>query len=213
MKTTGLLITLSGIDGAGKSTVAKKLQEFFLTQKGRNSRHIWCKFGETPLTSLGLSRRISDKPYSVEKSSSIPSEKRTTLIRSIYLSILLFFHFIKIYFSVFLPLKKGEIVICDRYIFDTLTDLRQQNFLSYPQSKQLFLKSWIPTPDFSFLLNLPESCAFNRKDDISSVAFLSQRRQIYMEIAKDYKLQIIDASQSPQAVFNSVLETITTSYR
>jgi len=207
MVTRGLLISLSGIDGVGKSTLAHQIQEFLWACYGLPSRYVWCKFGKHPLTRYRLSRFVRPAP---EADSETPNEhdKPHSLLTDLYGRGLLAVHLVHIATAVRLPLQQGKIVICDRYIFDTMVDLQQE--MSWPAARirGALGAAWIPQPDFKFLLDLPEAAAFARKNDTASLAFLRERRDAYMNIAETRRLTIIDAGQPIGRVFEQIMEPV-----
>jgi dTMP kinase len=53
-----------------------------------------------------------------------------------------------------------------------------------------------PPPDLIFLIDLPESIAFQRKDDTPSLYYLKERREIYRWLSREYKMEVIDGTKS-----------------
>ena len=199
------LITLSGIDGSGKSTLAYSLQDYLKQQFGLKCRCVWCKFGEHPF--LKQSGTKDDGQRSTELDGSNSYFTRFGVIKTVYFLILMFFHLSKIYFRVLRPLKKGEIIICDRYIFDTYVDLAQEQNFNVSLFKRLLGAKWIPEPGWKFLLDLSEGLAQSRKNH-SSESYLSERRSIYLDIAREHGLKIIDAGFPPDKVFHLIADEI-----
>ncbi len=207
MATTGFLISLSGIDGVGKSTLARRIQEFLWARYGLLSHYVWCKFGKHPLSQYRLSRFVLPTP---EADPGVPREhdKQPSLLTDLYGRGLLAVHLAHIATAVRMPLRQGKTVICDRYIFDTMVDLQQEMGWPAAHIQRALGAAWIPQPDFKFLLDLPEAAAFARKNDTASLAFLRERRDAYMDIAETQELTIIDAGQPIDRVFERIMEPI-----
>ena len=211
MHPRSILISFSGIDGTGKSTIAHRIQEFLLNDHGIPTRYVWCKFGDHPLSRYRLGKFV--KPRQITKSGPSHSKgKRPSSLFKSYGMALLAFHLAQIAFTVRGTLQRGQSVICDRYIFDTMVDLQQD--LGFPMSRvrKILEAQWIPPPGCKFLLDLAEDAAFARKADSVSVAYLKTRRTMYLDIAREYGLQVIDASQPVDSVVQIVLEQIRTNY-
>jgi thymidylate kinase len=201
----GLLFSLSGIDGSGKTTLAYRLLERLDARYGLSCRYIWCKFGEHPLSRYRLSRyikidhKIPDRPGSLESAS---------IAQTIYGVLLLQFHLAYIILVLRNLLNMGENLICDRYIFDSVVDLQQE--FKFPLrfvDKVKYIK-WIPQPNYKFLLDLPESHAFYRKTDTASIEFLRERREIYLSLANEYGLKVIDATKPVEEILGTITDTI-----
>jgi thymidylate kinase len=216
---SGLLISLSGIDGCGKSTIARQLQEYFSSEYGLPSRVLWCKFGAHPLNNFHVSDLIKRASFPAPHPLSLPvlGERGGRGVSEgcfgapfpqIYARTLLLIHFAHILFAVRQKLLRGELIICDRYIFDTAVDLQQGFQYSAEKIRDILSIKWLPVPDFKFWLDLPEKSAYRRKPDTESVQFLRERRALYRGIAQEFDLHMIDASWGLDLVFNQMIEII-----
>ena len=202
----GALIVFSGLDGAGKSTQIGLLMDR-LHQIGRKHRYIWTRGGYTPLF-----ERLKIVLRGFTKQSLPPSgqsSRRTQiiahpLIRRLWL-MLAMLDLMRVYGILLRWWRwRGQIVICDRYLWDTWVDFR----LNFPQEcvdrwgLWRFL-SWItPKPDTAFLLLLPvvESV---RRSDLKGEPFrdspevLAQRLAHYQSLAAEHGIwHILDGQRS-----------------
>ena len=196
----GYLITLSGNDGTGKSTLAARLQAYLLAEHGLRSEPVWCKFGIHPLSRFGLSRTV--------RRDSQPTPAHTpqqTLAARVYCRALLLFHFARLRSVARRLARERIVIIADRYSYDTIVDLQQAFGCSQAQARHIMDKNWIRQPDACFLLDLPPEIAYQRKTDTASVGFLEQRRAMYQALAAVYPLKVLDAAQSPDAVFQAAV--------
>lgn len=207
MAVTGFLISLSGIDGVGKSTLGHRIQEFLWARYELPSQYVWCKFGKHPFSRYRLSRLVRRDPEE-NLGTSKREDTSPSLLTDLYACGLLAVHLAHIATAVRMPLRQGKIVICDRYIFDTMVDLQQEMGWSAARIQGTLKAAWIPRPDFKFLLDLPEAAAFARKNDTASLEFLRERRDAYMDIAEAQRLTIIDAGQPIDRVFEQIMEPI-----
>jgi len=101
-------------------------------------------------------------------------------------------------------------VICDRYLYDFVVGLGSD--LNYSRDKIRRMLDLclllLPKPDMVFLLDLPEETAFRRKTDIPSVAYVRRRRRIFLDIAKEYKMNILDGLKAEAELKNIMLNKI-----
>jgi len=199
MKNRALFICLTGIDGSGKTTQARSLVDWM---KGHEitCRYVWNRFEPHMLKPFLL---ILNKIFMHKKAVSSCHTKKNMLIKHsslavIYKYFLLLDYFLQIYKRVTLPLLFGTSVICDRYIYDTIVDIALIFNYSYEQMNELLVNSFrfISCPDLVFLVDTPESIAYQRKDDIPSLDYLIQRREVYQKLAKENKMIILDGSKS-----------------
>jgi dTMP kinase len=205
MKTKGFLICFTGIDGSGKTTLSKELVDL-LNKKGVKCKYVHARLNPVilkPFILIGdwlflrgsdISRDYSD--YSKTKRKAI---EKYSFLSSVYQKILLFDYIIQIFFKVKLPLIFGKNVICDRYVYDTVvTDLAVD--MNYPRDRAMNMLNnllrFFPEPDITFLVDVSEEIAYQRKDDTPALEYLKERRKVYSDIGKVYEMVILDGSKS-----------------
>ena len=105
-------------------------------------------------------------------------------------------------------------VICDRYIWDTLIDFN----IMFPH---IDIKKWMlwkilvwftPIPDKSILLTIPlslseERCLKKFDPFPDSPEVRETRYQLYVSLSKKNKWKIIDSSSSRDDVFQAIMNT------
>lgn len=218
MRNKGIFICFTGIDGSGKTTLSKELVNL-LKSNGIKSNYIYNRFVPFILKPFIMAARafflhkkdVFDdyRGYSATK---IKAIEEHPFLSSLYLHLLLFDYFLQILFKIKLPLMLGRNIVCDRYIYDTIiTDLAVD--FNYPdeESKMMLKKVFylIPKPDLVFLVDVPEEIAFQRKDDVPSVDYLSDRRKLYIKICRDCGMIILDGSKNLMELRNTVKREVT----
>jgi dTMP kinase len=204
-----MLICIIGIDGSGKTTLAKHLVQEML-DRGRKSQYVWGGFCPTLLLRplLWLAKRSI---YREDRHSHVSAQKgpilKNKMVSTIYHHVVLADYVLQMLTRVGVPLLLGQTVVCDRYLHDTVANTAF--ILDYTDDKMLHLLKWmrhlIPRPDILLLADLPEHVAYARKDDVLSITFLSERRKRYLQIAEANDLTILDACQSADALAQSVM--------
>lgn len=154
------MIALSGLDGAGKTTQIDVLIKHF-ESKGKKIEVFWSRGGYTPGMEW-LKRKLRKS-----KNSNIPSEQGNSkerdlafskvIVRRIWLSLAIID--LILHYSLILRLKRGfgRIIICDRYLFDTLIDF-QSNFPNENADSWILwkiLKLLALKPKYHFVLTIP----------------------------------------------------------
>jgi len=195
----GRLITFEGIEGCGKSTLAKELYEYL---KSKNYKVIFTrepgggKLGEK-IREILLSNEFEIPDYS-----------------ELFLFLASRYEHTK---NVIIPrLKEGYIVISDRYMDSTIA---YQGYGRKIDLKLLEKLNEIATlgikPDLTFLIDLPEESSFNRlKDKIldriesEEIEFYKRVRFGYVEIARNEPLRfiILDGTMELQTLKQKVFE-------
>lgn len=198
----GVLICFIGVDGSGKTTQAKALHES-LARTGIKTRYVWIRFEPKlikPLVAMAKGLFFRGKDVFSDYAGYVKTKRnlsQNTVLLTTYQYLLLLDYFLQIFQRVKVPLMRGEVIVCDRYIHDTVADLAVDYGYSDEETQKL-LRSYLrlfPNPDLVFLLDLPEQLAYQRKGDVPSIDYLAQRRKIYLNMGKEYNVVALDATK------------------
>jgi dTMP kinase len=207
----GMLICFTGIDGSGKTTVAKKLTTY-LKEKNLPVLYMYGRlklFLTKPLMLIGNKMFLREHnitenyvKYSGKKKNLFSKHK---FIQKIYLYTILIDYLLQLLIKIKIPLMSGKVIVCDRYIYDTvITDIAVDMNFSKKQVISLLDKCFllIPNPDLTFLVDVNEEVAYSRKDDVPDERYLKDRRSFYIQVARYYNnMTIINGSDKPGVVF------------
>ncbi|MCD6094284.1 MAG: hypothetical protein J7J51_05830 [Candidatus Omnitrophica bacterium] len=168
------LIVFCGMDGSGKTTLAKKVVEFF---KERNQK---CEF-------------IHAHVYSISKHSFGLNEKLVNKLR-FFLKLAIPFALLDnlyTYYFKYKPVLRNMILVCDRYFYDKIARMMYYEICSESVAK-IYLKL-LPKPDYVFFLDIDPKQAYSRKEEYSEREYNSFRN-IYGFIAGYLKAPVLDTS-------------------
>lgn len=172
----GLFITFEGIDGCGKSTQARRLQQK-LEEQG-NAPLLLREPGGTP-----ISEDIRKVLLNPENSSMAPENEALLLAASRS----------QLLKEVIIPhIKKGTIILCDRYIDSTLAYQGYGRDLPQEWLRQINRFAFeLAIPDRTFLFDLPVDVALSRLGDrqrdrieATGVNFLEKVRNGFLTLAE-----------------------------
>lgn len=195
------------MDGAGKSTQIEFLMDYFCN-RGRSPKFIWTRGGYTSLFNnlknllrILLGKRIPPPGRNEERERVMRSRWMQQLWLVISLLDLLRVYAVQIRFW----LWSGKIVICDRYLADTLIDFKI-NFKNLNVERWFLYKLLLrasPRPDASFLMLIPVEEAIKRsgqKDEPfpDSPQVLTKRLCMYKELLNDGNWTILDGLKSKE---------------
>ena len=210
-----LLICVCGIDGSGKTTLAKRLIAS-LRRHGVPTVYAWGshqQFISRPLVALAqaifLPRKKREKNYR-EYERSISRSLKNPILSALYRGLVLMEYYVQMLWKVKLPLLLGKNVVVDRYVYDFAINLGIQLGSSDEELKQRLrrLLSLLPKPDVVFLADVPAEIAFQRKKDIPALSYVKKRREIYLKLGEELGFTIVDARRSLDELGEVMLHSV-----
>ncbi len=205
------MIALSGVDGSGKSTQVKLLQERFRGLH-KNSKRVWCRW--RPITSLPLLIILRRLGYAEVHPTSSIGFVETRIPRNgglafLWSTLTQIDNFVKTGAMVVIPLMLGRTVICDRYVLDLMVE-GMADLKDSPESKRLSFKllRFLPRPQQAFLVRVDPRVAFERKPDMPTLSHFRARAELYNELAGDLGVEVLDGSLSPEAIHDEIWRRI-----
>lgn len=195
----GFLISISGIDGSGKSSNALALWEN-LRNQGLPAVQAWA--GLKPALSypflavvrlLGYTRRIRVRGLVFFRR----DLRRNRAILKLWPLVVALDFFPKALVSVWLPLKRRKVIVSDRYVFDLLAELIQETNIG-AKARNLLL-NMVPRPNIAFLIDVDHSLAWERamvpgRAREQPYYDLAERRKVYLDLAREYGMIVLDGS-------------------
>lgn len=194
----GTLICFMGIDGSGKTTIAKLFKKRLQEKHNIKVNYVWCKFGTYNPWFYRLFYLVGKNYFKRGQELNSPSNFKNfkdKIIYRFYMYFLLINHYLTILKKVKFPLLLGRTVICDRYLPDTLVDLVLEFDQSYEDANGLLKMFYFtPTPDLLFYIRVPVEVAYKRKKENSS-DYLNKKMKIYDTYAAKNQVIVLDGTK------------------
>ncbi len=218
MSKKGFFVAIIGIDGSGKTTLCKNLLSDYEFQEKFNFRYRYVRY--IPLILKPALRIIQFYIESLSTNShygGVQKEKKRKMIIDhpfllyIYYNLMLVDYYFQILVKVSIPLFLGKNIICDRYVYDTIiTDIAAERETTLDEI--LMNYSWLikksPKPDIVFMIDIKEDIAYKRKDDIESIRYLVERRDLYLQLAKRKRFNILEGKIDKESILFKVKKEI-----
>lgn len=211
------LITFSGIDGSGKSSQVVSLQST-LSLRSLPVVRAWA--GNKPILSypflalirlLGLTRRKKIQGLIFVRR----DIRRNRAIAYLWPLILALDFVPKALVSVAVPLHRGKIVICDRYVYDFIAELNEDDLLG--AKGKMILMNLLPKPDLAFLMDVDTELAWKRaltpgRAREQPIYDLAGRRGAYLQLSKEVGMIVVngarDADQNRALILKETLDRL-----
>ncbi len=224
-----LLVTLSGIDGSGKSVQADRLRAAFETCDVR-VRPIWARGASSRSVGaiMRVGKRLLGGGSGDSNVASATTMKRNETERFAERRRRLQNPFARWVFSVvyatdlFWPyvwqtrraLLNGNVVICDRHICDALADyaLFTGTDPANPPLSLKVLHTMIPRPQVAILLDVDAEEALRRKPEEGSSEHLAIARHMLLNLAQARRMTVVGGTSTADEIQRSVARTALTEF-
>jgi dTMP kinase len=194
-----MLIALCGIDGAGKTSQAEMLYNYF----NENNKKVTC------------CKQHTDEYYASSKLNNFLYHENRTNESVVEMAYIASMDRLKQYQNVILPkLYVYDVVIVDRYVFSTYAYYIARGM---EISDLLKMNSKLPFPDITFYLDVTSEEAQKRMagrkkltQEEMNINFLRKVRDNYIkqQWGENKNYHIINGMDSPQTVMNNILKII-----
>ncbi len=212
-----MIVTISGVDCAGKSTQIEWLARFF-DARGHRVARLWFRPGYSEWLNAArrVVRRLAPRTLpTMEQPAARARAFRRPWLRGAWLMMAAFDALGHYAVRVRSLDRLGWIVLCDRYVFDALLDLK----LRFPEHQEtvrgieMSFCLLAPRPDATFLLNLSRAEMLARmgaKDEpFPDPPEVRDRRYLeYQDLASRGDVEVIDASESPELVNAAITDRL-----
>ncbi len=214
----GALIAFIGPDGCGKSSLTNAVREEFRRATIATDIVYLGPWGQNQLPLFDLVRVLHLKPFHQEEKNKRDFNRKLEvqpgLVSRIKLFLrgTLFYAFLALelwfrYWTVVLPrLRRGRIVLADRYIYDLLVGYKNRPLRHFRRLREWLCRRY-PQPDFTVLLDATPEVIFARKPQFK-VEQLEYIRGAYQELGKSFALHKLDTSVSVEKTLTDFRQEI-----
>jgi len=197
------IITLSGVDGSGKSTQLLQLQKLLETE-GAKVTYIHAVAFSLPQTVREFFTRPG-KEKTLRKANVKSNFLGVLLRKAILLIDLLRFHF----FVKRLKKEGVQYLLSDRYFYDTLVNIAYLDGTRLSTTFARLASRFIPKPDRAFYLQVtPEKIMARPRKPEQGLQYLKDKTLLFNEAAVAWSFITLNADEPIDAVFESIKQSV-----
>ena len=207
-------ICLVGVDGCGKSTLARILQRE-LAARGIRSRVVWLRmnyFLTRPVLLYCRLAGLTRRPVVAGQRISIHEFQRSPLVAKVVQYLHWLDTALAYFFKAFLPMRlRGETIICDRFVYDVLIDfiVESGNPGLHRNLIHRLLFGLLPRRAKLVLIKADREVIIARRPDVLATdPHFDARFAEYATIDRQYGLPVVDNNDSLEKAASDVLSRV-----
>jgi thymidylate kinase len=215
----GTIVSLSGIDGSGKTAHATALVEAFRVC-GLNVHYVWSRGGSSGL--VGAANRLrswlSRDDATADQTQDSLTRRRgrlaSPLARFVWAWLVASEQVATFALRARLPALLGRITVTDRYVYDTAVEMDASLPTEARWSRWAIeaMLRWAPRPQTGYVLDLAPETARERKTEEAWHPDLDHERRQYQALAQRFGLRILSNQGPFEASNDRLVREVMTSY-
>jgi thymidylate kinase/predicted nucleotidyltransferase len=205
-------IYVTGSDGTGKTTQARRLYDA-LKASGIPAEHLWMRFPfffSAPLLAYARLRGLSYYETKGDVRQGYWEFYKSTLLRVFFPWTMYLDAFLAAQRRVKLPLQRGKVIVCERFVLDMLVDLSiaMQDPEFHRKTPGRYFVKLLPLDNRVFILDVEIETLRRRRADLALDRMLQDRLEGFNRLAQDLSLRVLSGSDPIEKIQADIQEAI-----
>lgn len=210
---TSPIISFSGVDGSGKTTIINEVSRVF-SERGKSTRYVWLRYNHyltKPL--LALCRLAGLTKYETVNGIRVGYHQfyRSKIVSYLFVLLTYIDTLATTILLVYIPAHFAhKTIICDRWVFDIMVDLEVDTGMSFASGTfpAKIFKALIPSYAICFLIRRDFQIVEKTRKENAFHRHFPKKYQLFERLANESCIKVVNNTASIQEIVEQIMKEL-----